>query len=121
MLTDCIRWTAICRGAVIHACSMRGLGSFTVDVQSRIARASYGVACGKYFDPDVHLVQDKYWDEQRLEWWAKNQVEWTLKIVSLQILGHIAFRSYLSHLLIINNRQPGRRYDDQGTRHHYFQ
>lgn len=60
---------------------MRGLGSFTVDVESRIARASYGIKVREQFDPDLHDVRDKIWYEDRQQWYADNQMTWTLKAV----------------------------------------
>ncbi|KAL1835623.1 hypothetical protein VTJ49DRAFT_6307 [Mycothermus thermophilus] len=73
-------WTAICRGAVIHASSLQGLGSFTVQIQSRIARASYGTTVIRDWNSRMHKKKDKYWDEERQGWYARDQMDWSLKI-----------------------------------------
>jgi hypothetical protein len=77
------RWTAICRGAVIHATSLKGLSSLSVNVQARIVRASYGIALCEYWCPKKHNAVDKFWHDQRQAWMAKGQMRWFIKIVCL--------------------------------------
>ncbi|KAJ4219342.1 hypothetical protein NW759_007731 [Fusarium solani] len=50
-----------------------------IEVTSTISRASYGVWHRTTFDPEVHLQQDKVWDETSHEWEARNQMTWYLK------------------------------------------
>ncbi|KAK4154993.1 hypothetical protein C8A00DRAFT_13902 [Chaetomidium leptoderma] len=73
-------WTAICRGAVIHAANIQGLPTFSVDIQARVARAKYGVPCNVEWCPETHDPRDKAWDEDCQEWDARDQMEWFLKI-----------------------------------------
>lgn len=51
-------------------------------VISRIARYSYGFCVNQIFDPNVHGVQDRWWDDERGQWMATNQMAWILKRVS---------------------------------------
>ncbi|KAK4110219.1 actin-like ATPase domain-containing protein [Canariomyces notabilis] len=73
-------WTAICRGAVIHAASLRGISTFSVKVESRIARASYGLVQWVSWNPAVHNPVDKVWDEDEQAWKAKDQMGWLIKM-----------------------------------------
>lgn len=79
-------WTAICRGAVIHATTQQNLNSiFKVDVQHRIARASYGILVWvKPWDRLEHLIEDKRWDDMEQCFRAGNQMSWLLKEVRVQ-------------------------------------
>ncbi|EQB48470.1 hypothetical protein CGLO_12301 [Colletotrichum gloeosporioides Cg-14] len=73
-------WTAICRGAVVQGLTRRNLTpGLSVKVQSRIARASYGVGFNTRFDPSKHLEKDKFWCDVNQEWKAKNQIHWYLE------------------------------------------
>jgi hypothetical protein len=51
-------------------------------VVSRIARYSYGFRVNQVFDPNVHSFQDRWWDDERGQWMARNQMAWILKRVS---------------------------------------
>ncbi|KAJ3961879.1 hypothetical protein N0V92_001443 [Colletotrichum tropicale] len=51
----------------------------SVKVQSRIARASYGVRFRTHFDPSKHLEKDKHWCDIDQEWKADNQIHWYLE------------------------------------------
>ena len=48
---------------------------------STIARSSLGIPYTSTFDEDVHLEEDKYWDDVEGVWRAANQVSWYLKKV----------------------------------------
>ncbi|KAL2685559.1 hypothetical protein Neosp_006659 [[Neocosmospora] mangrovei] len=72
-------WTAICRGAVVQGLTSHNLSSsLEVQVQSRIARMSYGIAYNTPFDAEEHEREDKYWDEMYHGYRAKNQMRWYL-------------------------------------------
>ncbi|KAH6856361.1 hypothetical protein B0I37DRAFT_425624 [Chaetomium sp. MPI-CAGE-AT-0009] len=73
-------WTAICRGAVVHAANIQGLPTFSVNVQERVARASYGVRYDESWCEKTHNPDDKFYDEDWQEWQARNQMSWFLKI-----------------------------------------
>ena len=81
LLTLCNRWTAICRGAVIHAATISGIPAFSVQVQARVARSSYGVTMNDDWSAKRHARKDKYWCEDRQAWMASNQMDWFLKVV----------------------------------------
>ncbi|KAI7782498.1 actin-like atpase domain-containing protein [Diaporthe eres] len=56
-------WSSICRGAVIHGMTKKKLGSqLRVEVASRIARESCGVAGEEPYDAKVHPPEDKWFD-----------------------------------------------------------
>jgi hypothetical protein len=55
--------------------------NLTVEVKERIARSSYGIEVNEPFDPEAHDERDKFWDERRQQWRAKNQMLWFLKQV----------------------------------------
>ena len=77
------RWTAICRGAVIHAANIQKLPTFLVNIEARVARASYGVMLNEPWRKKAYKAEDKYYDEKWQEWLAENQMQWFLKIVRL--------------------------------------
>lgn len=52
-----------------------------IDVVSTISRVSVGVEMGQRWDETKHLAVDKYWYEDRGEWFARNQMRWLLKRV----------------------------------------
>ncbi|KAI3391752.1 hypothetical protein diail_6846 [Diaporthe ilicicola] len=73
-------WSAICRGAVIHGLTHEKSDSnLTVQVRSRIARASYGIICQEIFDPGKHLEEDRIWDEDQQSDKAGNQFKALIK------------------------------------------
>lgn len=68
---------------MIHGLTVEKMNPyFTVEVQSRISRASYGVICQEKFDASKHLEEDKIWDEDQQDWKAKNQMKWLIQEVS---------------------------------------
>lgn len=81
LLTLCNSWTAICRGAVIHATTITGISAFSVQVQARIARVSCGIAVREEWSSNKHAKKDKAWSESRQAWRAKDQMKWLLKVV----------------------------------------
>ncbi|KAK3488063.1 uncharacterized protein B0T23DRAFT_447115 [Neurospora hispaniola] len=72
-------WTAICRGAVIHAATQSGIGKLSVQVQTRVARASYGICWNEPWDTRRHDPEDKYWCEIDQQYFARGQMAWLLK------------------------------------------
>nr|XP_036578921.1 uncharacterized protein CTRU02_11175 [Colletotrichum truncatum]KAF6786304.1 hypothetical protein CTRU02_11175 [Colletotrichum truncatum] len=73
-------WSAICRGAVIQGLTRQKLFTdLSVTVKSRIARINYGIVFWQHYNPDVHLLTDRVWDEVEMIWKAYNQVHWYLK------------------------------------------
>ncbi|KAK0672629.1 hypothetical protein QBC41DRAFT_380636 [Cercophora samala] len=72
-------WTAICRGAVIHGTTLHGYSNFSVDVQGRISRASYGVTCRMPWNDDVHDAAQKYFCEVEQIWKVTGNMKWFLK------------------------------------------
>lgn len=52
---------------------------FTVEVVSRISRASYGVTCQEKFDPTKNLNKDKVFDEEQQDTKATNQMKWLIE------------------------------------------
>lgn len=77
-------WTAICRGAVIHGLTVEKVPShFSVEVASRISRASYGVMCMEKWDEQKHQghPEDRIFDNQHRMWKANNQMKWLIREV----------------------------------------
>ncbi|WYZ35190.1 hypothetical protein EsH8_I_001466 [Colletotrichum jinshuiense] len=73
-------WTAICRGAVIHGLTQRNLApDLAVGIKSRISRMSYGTKFSSVFDPKIHDITNRYWDDEEQAWKASNQMEWFLE------------------------------------------
>ncbi|KAH6632067.1 hypothetical protein F5144DRAFT_612594 [Chaetomium tenue] len=66
--------------AVIHAANIQRLPTFLVNVQARVARASYGVMLNKSWREEVHNPDDKYYSEDRQKWMAQKQMRWFLNI-----------------------------------------
>jgi hypothetical protein len=61
---------------------MRGLSStFSVDVEARVARASYGTMSDNVWRPSKYKLSDKFWHEARQGWYAQNQMNWYIEIV----------------------------------------
>lgn len=92
-LTQALRRTAICRGAVFKG-FLDGLAatrdeesrpqiSSSIVVTSTIARASYGISFDDIFDNSVHREEDKFYDEDEGIWRARSQMKWYLKKVCL--------------------------------------
>ncbi|KAK1995876.1 actin-like ATPase domain-containing protein [Colletotrichum falcatum] len=73
-------WTAICRGAVIHGLTQKNMSpGLSVNVQSRIARASYGVTFETDFKKREHSARSKIWSDKEQKWMASDQMSWFLK------------------------------------------
>ncbi|TQN64011.1 Heat shock 70 kDa protein 12A, partial [Colletotrichum shisoi] len=94
-------WTAICRGAVIQGLTRQNLGiGISVRVSSRIARMNYGVKFSTRFDPKLHRLESKCWDEIEQEWKATDQIEWYIKkgddIADKKTVRHRFFQRYLT-------------------------
>ncbi|KAJ4418730.1 hypothetical protein N0V82_005403 [Gnomoniopsis sp. IMI 355080] len=72
-------WSAICRGAVIHGMTVEKVDSpLSVEIRSRVARASYGIVCREAWDPTKHSIEDKIFDPQQQLWKATNQMKWLI-------------------------------------------
>ncbi|KAK4227814.1 hypothetical protein QBC38DRAFT_477037 [Podospora fimiseda] len=70
-------WTAVCRGAVIHALITGGFStSPAVQVSSRISRANYGIARSTPFVPGKHHEEDRYTCPYEGTEKARNQMKW---------------------------------------------
>lgn len=93
VLTSEYRWTAICRGAVVHGITNYGLSAtLGVTVGARVARNSYGVTFDAEFDPQKHRKCDKFWSEDSQAWYATDQMEWFLREVgNLPFLRKMTF------------------------------
>ncbi|KAK1976354.1 hypothetical protein LZ30DRAFT_603637 [Colletotrichum cereale] len=73
-------WTAICRGAVIQGLTQQNLSpGLSINVRSRIARASYGTAYFTEFDEKVHSFHSRTWCTDEHKWLADNQMKWFLE------------------------------------------
>lgn len=48
----------------------------------RVARASVGIVAHEWWDKDIHLSIHKYRNPFDREWWAKDQVAWSVRRVS---------------------------------------
>ncbi|KAK4146080.1 uncharacterized protein C8A04DRAFT_35346 [Dichotomopilus funicola] len=73
-------WTAICRGAVVHAIALNGFPGLSVGVQTKVSRVNCGFMWNVYWDPEQHDRWDKAWDKDRHEWVAEDQMNWLLKM-----------------------------------------
>ncbi|RYP05524.1 hypothetical protein DL765_009813 [Monosporascus sp. GIB2] len=62
-------WSAVALGAVLTR---------AVQLESRVARYSYGWGMDTLFDPDNHLIEDRYYDDYTAQWMARNQVHWPI-------------------------------------------
>ncbi|KAL6908481.1 hypothetical protein GGI43DRAFT_379335 [Trichoderma evansii] len=72
-------WTAVCRGAVIRGLELSDdTGGPTV--QSRISRLSYGIIHNLPWDAKKHNIRDKYWNDLRQIFEAKDQTSWFVSI-----------------------------------------
>ncbi|KAK3953443.1 hypothetical protein QBC32DRAFT_387599 [Pseudoneurospora amorphoporcata] len=72
-------WTAICRGAVIHAATQSGIGKVSVQVQTRVARASYGICWNEPLNSRRNNHEDKYFCDIEQQYYARNQMAWLLQ------------------------------------------
>ncbi|KAM0489237.1 hypothetical protein ACHAP7_000294 [Fusarium lateritium] len=78
-----LRWTAICRGAVVQGLLQHNPGSsLGINVETRIARMSYGIICSVPFIEGWHDKRDKEWDDSEQRFEASNQMRWFLREVS---------------------------------------
>ncbi|WZH40085.1 mitochondrial-type heat shock 70 [Fusarium acuminatum] len=97
------RWTAICRGAVVHGITSYGLSTTVgVRVGARIARRSYGVCFNTKFNPEIHDISDRFWANDQQEWLAKEQMKWFLKegdnMMTKKPVRQDYFRLYSGHI-----------------------
>ncbi|KAF3767181.1 hypothetical protein M406DRAFT_39804 [Cryphonectria parasitica EP155] len=73
---DADPWTAIARGAVIHGMTAEKIDpQFTVQIRSRISRASYGIVCQEDWDEEEHRPEDKIWDDEQQKYRATMQMK----------------------------------------------
>ncbi|KIL94945.1 hypothetical protein FAVG1_01876 [Fusarium avenaceum] len=97
------RWTAICRGAVVHGITSYGLSTTVgVRVGARIARRSYGICFHTKFNPKIHEISDRFWSDDQQEWRAKDQMRWFLKegdnMMTKKPVRRDYFRLYSGHI-----------------------
>ncbi|KAM0209640.1 hypothetical protein ACHAQI_006381 [Fusarium lateritium] len=77
---DLTSWTAICRGAVVQGLLQHNPGSsLGINVETRIARMSYGIICSVPFIEGWHDKRDKEWDDSEQRFEASNQMRWFLR------------------------------------------
>jgi hypothetical protein len=62
----------------------QSLAAKLISITSTISRASFGVEYQTTFVEGVHLEEDKFWDSDRGEHRADNQMKWYVKKVSIQ-------------------------------------
>ncbi|KAF5713871.1 hypothetical protein FMUND_7702 [Fusarium mundagurra] len=73
-------WTAICRGAVVQGLVRHNpLANLGVEVETRVARMSYGIKCRTPFVEGHHNEADKLWSHVYQNYRAENQMAWFLK------------------------------------------
>ncbi|KAI0188952.1 hypothetical protein EV127DRAFT_512663 [Xylaria flabelliformis] len=72
-------WSAICRGAALYGAMGHGLTEQAIKVHTRVARLSYGWTFRFPFDPSIHDIRDKKWDDVDGTWKATGQMEWVIK------------------------------------------
>lgn len=85
MSTNYNSWSAICRGAVVQGITRSGFSTtLSVEVEARIARASYGTFFADNWNSATHSIEDKYWCNQEKAWKANNQIKWFLRQVWLK-------------------------------------
>jgi hypothetical protein len=75
-------WVAIARGALIKAAT-NGLSSI---VRSKVSRLSYGARANSRFVDGKHSEEDKYWCEYDEGWYARRQMHWCVKKVTILVL-----------------------------------
>ncbi|CVK84197.1 related to hsp70 protein [Fusarium mangiferae] len=75
-------WTAICRGAVVQGLVRHNpLANLGVEVETRVARMSYGIKIRAPFMEGHHNQADKVWSHVYQKYLADNQMAWFLKEV----------------------------------------
>lgn len=94
--TNCPRWTAICRGAVLKG--VTNIKTSNVLVQSRISRCSYGHLFRDNFDKSKHLNSDRYWDEVTETYRARNQLAWYLRRGEVVTTGKPVRKNWHRHV-----------------------
>jgi hypothetical protein len=92
VLTTKESWAAVSRGVVIQKAGDVGLSRLSIEVKSRIARASYGIRMRDTFNPKIHDGTDKVWDQLTREWKANNQIE--LFIEKVNCPDHVSLLPY---------------------------
>jgi hypothetical protein len=84
---DCLRWSAICRGATIwgleNATRSRENSPERKTVVARIARHNYGICGAEPFDESRHLLKDRARFQNGL-WYANHQMHWLVVKVRTQ-------------------------------------
>lgn len=85
-----IRWTAVCRGAVLKGLMQNKVTrTLAVAVDSRISRRSYGTLVNVVpFDPKEHHPADQVFCNIQQQFLAIDQTQWFLEVVS-RLFSHI--------------------------------
>lgn len=83
-------WSCVSRGAVQYGAN--------VQPSTRRARYSYGWSSHESFDPERHLIEDRYWDEGRSEYMAANQVHWPIRRGQEIVSGDSSFSYSMTFL-----------------------
>ncbi len=77
-----VRWTVICRGAVLHGLGLQKVPCRnTVEVESRVARASYSMCFEEEWMVNKHAKMDKKYLPTYGCHMAVDQTRWFLKLV----------------------------------------
>ncbi|KAF8415361.1 hypothetical protein EV426DRAFT_630019 [Tirmania nivea] len=96
--------SAVCRGATLWGLEQNHATSFL----SRIARTSYGICFAVPFDPKNpnHYQEDKWWDEAKRIWRAKNQMRWLLTRGDEVVEGRV-LKGATYHALVLKDTDTG--------------
>lgn len=67
-----------------HPCrNQSGIGKLSVQVQTRVARASYGICWNEPWNSQHHNHEEKYFCDIEQQYYARNQMAWLLEEVSM--------------------------------------
>ncbi|KAF5017906.1 hypothetical protein F66182_10135 [Fusarium sp. NRRL 66182] len=102
-------WTAICRGAVVQGLIRHTPSSrFEVNIESRIARMSYGIRYRTRFIVGLHDECDKIWSEEEQEFETDNKMTWFLRegdnLMTKRSVRHDYYRLYLDEIDQVSSR-----------------
>ncbi|KAK2937323.1 hypothetical protein FoTM2_000541 [Fusarium oxysporum f. sp. vasinfectum] len=118
-------WTAICRGAVVQGLVRHNpSANLGVDVETRVARMSYGIVYSSPFIEGYHNEADKTWSHVHQNYRANRQMAWA-RIFQRRDPFHSYVRyfevpSFQGHEKIYCSisRAPPVRYGDSDDIHH---
>ncbi|RYC84381.1 hypothetical protein BFJ63_vAg12749 [Fusarium oxysporum f. sp. narcissi] len=123
-------WTAICRGAVVQGLVRHNPSTnLGVDVETRVARMSYGIMYSSPFIEGYHNETDKTWSHVNQNYRVNRQMAWFLRVgedisekrsVSHSYVRYFEVPSFQGHEKIYcsTSRAPPVRYGDSDDIHH---